>query len=120
MSVSDSYKAFILEQLKVIGPVTARSMFGGVGLYREGVFFGLIDDDVLYFKVDESTREEFVRAGSQPFRPYGDDSYSMQYYEVPADVLEDRESLQEWTGKAVAVARKSATAKTRKQKKPGR
>jgi DNA transformation protein and related proteins len=116
MSVSDSYKAFILEQLQDAGTITARRMFGGIGLYLEGTFFGLIDDDVLYFKVDDTTRGDFERWGSRPFRPYGEDSYSMQYYEVPADVLEDRSSLKEWTGKAVAVARKSATA--RRKKKP--
>jgi DNA transformation protein and related proteins len=114
MSVTDSYKAFILEQLRDAGSIAARRMFGGIGLYLEGTFFGLIDDDVLYFKVDDTTRPDFERSGSRPFRPYGEGSYSMQYYEVPADVLEDRSSLKEWTGKAVAVARSSATAKKKR------
>jgi DNA transformation protein len=114
MSVSDSYRAFILEQLRDAGVISARRMFGGIGLYLEGTFFGLIDDDALYFKVDDTTRLDFERSGSRPFRPYGEDSYSMQYYEVPADVLEDRSSLKEWTGKAVAVARRSATAKKKR------
>jgi DNA transformation protein and related proteins len=120
MSVSDGYKTFILEQLQVAGSVTARRMFGGIGLYLEGTFFGLIDDDVLYFKVDDSTRGDFERSGSPPFRPYGDDSYSMQYYSVPADVLEDQSSLKEWTGKAVTVARRSATARKKKPRKRDR
>jgi DNA transformation protein len=120
MSVSDNYRAFILEQLQVAGRVMAKRMFGGVGLYLEGVFFGLIDDDVLYFKVDDSTRAEFERSGSRPFRPYGDDSYSMQYYEVPADVLEDLPSLKGWADKAVAVARRSATARKKKSRNPDR
>src|SRR3954464_5353903 len=107
MSVSDGYKTFILEQLQVAGSVTAKRMFGGIGLYLEGTFFGLIDDDVLYFKADDSTRADFERLGSSPFRPYGNDSYSMHYYEVPADVLEERSALKEWADKAVAVARKS-------------
>jgi DNA transformation protein and related proteins len=114
MTVSDSYKAYVLEQLQIIGPVTAKTMFGGIGLYRAGSFFGLIDDDALYFKVDDSTREDFEDAGCQPFRPYGEGSYSMQYYEVPADVLEDRSVLRNWAENAVAVARKSATAKKKR------
>jgi DNA transformation protein and related proteins len=114
MSVSDGYKAFVLEQLQEAGSIVAKRMFGGIGLYLEGTFFGLIDDDVLYFKVDDSTRPDFERLGSRPFRPFGDDSYSMQYYEVPADVLEDRSSLKQWTGNAVAVARRSATATKKK------
>ena len=64
-------------------------MFGGVGLYCQGLFFALIDDDTLYLKVDDATRPEFERLGIQPFRPYGDESQGMQYYELPADVLED-------------------------------
>jgi len=88
-------------------------MFGGIGLYTGGVFFALIDDDSLYFKVDETTRAEFEGVGSRPFRPYGEDSYSMQYYEVPADVLESPVLLTHWAGKAVAVARK-ATAKRKR------
>src|SRR5918996_5350328 len=96
MAVSPSFKAYVLEQLQVLGPVTAKPMFGGIGLYASGVFFGLIDDDSLYLKVDESTRAEFERAGCRPFQPYGENSYSMKYYEVPADVLESRPMLTEW------------------------
>jgi DNA transformation protein len=110
MAVSPSYKTYVLEQLQILGAVTAKPMFGGIGLYVNGVFFGLIDDDSLYFKVDDTTRPEFERAGSRAFQPYGEDSYSMKYYEVPADVLENQPMLSEWAAKAVAVARK-ATAR---------
>jgi len=75
MAVSDSYRVYVLEQLQVVGTVTAKAMFGGVGLYRDGMFFGLIDDDTVYLKVDDSNRADFERAGSRPFQPYGEDSY---------------------------------------------
>lgn len=110
MPVSDGYKTYILEQLQPGPPVIAKAMFGGLGLYRDGVFFGLIADDSLYFKVDESSRKQYEQTGARPFQPYGEGSYSMQYYEVPAEVLEDRESLRHWADTAVAVARRSATA----------
>ena len=113
MTVSASYKAYVLEQLQMLGAVSAKPMFGGIGLYTGGVFFALIDDDSLYFKVDETTRAEFEGMGSRPFQPYGEGSYSMQYYEVPADVLESPMLLTQWAGKAVAVARK-ATAKRKR------
>jgi DNA transformation protein len=116
MAVSTGYKAYVLEQLQGAGPVIARAMFGGVGLYRGGVFFGLIADDSLYLKVDDSNRADYEQAGARPFQPYGEKSYSMQYYEVPADVLEDRAQLIEWTAKALAVARGSATAKRKPQR----
>ena len=66
MSVSPSYQTFILEQLSAAGTVTARPMFGGVGLYCQGLFFALIDDDTLYLKVDDATRAEFERLGARP------------------------------------------------------
>jgi DNA transformation protein len=109
--VSASYKTYVLEQLRALGPIVARPMFGGIGLYRDGMFFGLMADDSLYLKVDDSNRAEFEQAGAEPFQPYGEHSYSMQYYEVPADVLEDRALLSEWAAKAAAVARRSATAR---------
>ncbi len=114
MSVSPSYKTFVLEQLQVAGVVTAKSMFGGVGLYCQGLFFALIDDDTLYLKVDDATRPEFERVGSQPFRPYGDDSHVMQYYELPAEILEDRAALGPWVERAIEAARRKAAGKRRR------
>ena len=106
MPVSESFRALVLEQLaRVVPQVRARSMFGGVGIYAGALFFALIADDVLYFKVDDSTRGDFERRGMEPFRPYGDDGEVMGYYEVPPDVLEDPEQLRPWAEKAVAVAR---------------
>jgi DNA transformation protein len=111
MPVSPSYKAFILEQLAPWGGVTAKAMFGGLGLYREGIFFGLMAEDTLYFRVDDLNRADYESAGMEPFRPYGDASYSMQYYQLPADVLEDRGLLRAWAEKAVAAARRKAQGK---------
>jgi DNA transformation protein len=91
-------------------------MFGGVGIYSGAFFFALIADDVLYFKVDDSNRTDFERRGMGPFRPYGEDGEVMQYYEVPADLLEDPEQLRTWAEKAVAVAR----AKRSRRKPRGR
>ena len=95
----------MLEQLRYTGPVTARSMFGGAGLYCDGLFFALIDDDTLYFKVDDTNRADFEAAGMGPFRPYGDER-AMQYYQVPVEVLEDPDRLRTWAEKALAVARR--------------
>jgi DNA transformation protein len=91
-------------------------MFGGVGLYCHGLFFALIDDDTLYLKVDDATRADFERLGSQPFRPYGDDSHGMQYYELPADVLEDRAAVLPWVERALEAARRKGAAKRRRPK----
>ncbi len=115
MPVSPSYRDFVLEQLGRVAPVTAKSMFGGVGLYAEGLFFALIAEDRLYFKVDDSTRPDFERLGMEPFRPYGEEG-AMGYYEVPADVVEDSTQLASWMRKAMDVAQKARRGKTRRPK----
>ena len=114
MAVSPEYREWVLEQLRRVGPVTGRAMFGGYGIYLDGLFFGLIDDDILYLKVDDSNRPDFEAAGTGPFRPYGDDR-AMQYYEVPVDVLEDPERLRLWAGNALDVARRAGAAKRGKR-----
>ena len=115
MAVSQEYIEYIVDQLFVTGPVQARRMFGGAGLYLKGLFFAIIADDVLYLKVNDSNRNDFKQAGMEPFRPYGNDSYAMQYYQVPAEVLEDTELLKKWAQKALSAAAqmKSSTKKKR-------
>lgn len=113
MPVSDEYLTYLIDQLECVGPVTPKRMFGGAGLYLDGVFFAIVAKDVLYFKVDGSTRRDYEGAGTGPFRPFPDKSTVMQYYEVPVEVLEDRETLREWAEKALTVARMSI-----KKKKP--
>ena len=116
MAVSPNYRAFILEQLgRVLPDVRARGMFGGVGVYSEDYFFALMDNDTLYFKVDDETRPDFEAIGMGPFRPFGDGGDVMQYYEVSAELIEDVDGLREWATRAVAVARR---AKSRKKKPP--
>jgi DNA transformation protein len=99
-------------------------MFGAVGLYCEGVFFGLIDDDTLFFKVGDETRTEYESRGMKPFRPYADrPEVSMTYFTVPVDVLDDAEELVSWARRAVkiaaSVAKKKPARKT-PQKTPGK
>ena len=96
MSLSDEFLSFVLDQFSDWGGVSARKMFGGAGLYRDGVMFGLIADDILYFKVDDATRQEFIQAGCAPFKPYPNEWASKTYYEAPAEVLEDRLKLEAW------------------------
>src|SRR5207253_11035414 len=104
MPVSSSFRTFIVDQLSRIAPrVRARPMFGGVGIYAGDVFFALIADDTLYLKVDDTTRAEYEAIGSHPFQPYGDDRETMQYYAVPAELLEESDALRPWAEKAVGA-----------------
>ncbi len=103
MSVSDEFLVYVLDQLSAWGNVSARRMFGGAGLYRGGTMFGLVADDVAYLKVDDSNRDDFVRAGCSPFTPFPDKPMTMPYYEIPAEVLEQPEELVRWAKRSLAI-----------------
>jgi DNA transformation protein len=116
MPVSEEYLDYTVDQLGCIGEIVARKMFGGVGLYHDGLFFGLIASDVLYFKADNVNRPDYEAAGSRAFQPF-DGTYSMNYFEVPVDVLEDVDKLREWASAAVAAAeRKALSGRKRKSR----
>ena len=83
MRVSAGFRDFVLDQLSGVKGLHARAMFGGVGLYVEDVFFGILAADVLFFKVDDASLREYEKAGSSPFKPYADRAMTMPYYSVP-------------------------------------
>ena len=122
LKVSDAFRTFVLDQLEELGDVVPRAMFGGVGLYCRGVFFGIMARDVLYLKVDDRNRADYERAGMRLFKPYaGPQSGTMQYYAVPLDVLESARDLAEWARKAVDVAKRSEGRRaTRRTQRPTR
>jgi DNA transformation protein len=122
LKVSDAFRTFVLDQLDELGDVVPRAMFGGVGLYCRGVFFGIMARDVLYLKVDDRNRADYERAGMDPFKPYpGPQSGTMQYYAVPLEVLENAGDLAQWARKAVGVATASEGRRvTRRTQRPTR
>lgn len=105
MAVSEEYREYVLEQLGRVVPVTSRSMFGGVGIYSNGVFFALISKDLVYFKVDDVNRPDYEAAGRKPFSPYGDER-SMNYFELPGELLEDPDALRPWIERSLDAARR--------------
>jgi DNA transformation protein len=114
MAVQPQYLAYILEQLAGINDLHSRRMFGAVGLYSGELFFGLIDDDTLFFKTDGSTSAEYIARNMPRFMPFPDRPEAvMAYYQVPADIIEDNEGLHAWARKSVAVALASRVAKAR-------
>ena len=117
MRSSESFREFVLEQLVGVRGIRARAMFGGVGLYADEVFFGIVAADTLYFKVDDTNRRDYEIAASYPFKPYDDKPMTMPYYNVPADVLEDRDTLARWATQAVAVAVRAKSKKPAKSRR---
>lgn len=100
----DSFIEFIMDQLAELGGVNCRAMFGGCGLYHWGTFFGIIHKGRLYFKTNQDTRSEYIEQGMGPFRP-NEKQTLKNYYEVPADVIENQGQLAGWAEKAISGKR---------------
>ncbi len=114
--MSEGYLAYVLDQLRPVVPgLRARRMFSGIGLYATDLFFGVVHDDVLYLKVDDTTRGEYEARGMPPFRPF-DVHASMNYSQLPEEILEERETLQLWTNRSLDAAR---AAKSKRAKGKG-
>jgi DNA transformation protein len=86
-------------------------------VYAGEYFFAIVDDDVLYLKVDDTNRPDFEARGMGPFRPFGEGGEVMQYYQLPEELLEDPDELKPWLEKAIGVAeRKKKRKKTENQR----
>jgi DNA transformation protein len=117
MAVKDHYLQWVLEQLAGAERVNPKRMFGGVGLYRDDIFFAIISGDTLYFKVDDANRRDYEKRGMAQFRPYRDRPLvSMSYYEVPPDVLEDADECVAWALRAVAAGVAKASSPARRKR----
>ena len=100
----DSLKSFVLDQLSALPDLRAKAMFGGHGLYQAGRFFGILMEGRLYFKVDDASRVAFVERGMGPFTyEKARRTLAMNYFEVPPDVLENREELVAWATRAIQI-----------------
>jgi DNA transformation protein len=104
------YVALVEELLQPVGPVEVRAMFGGHGVFLDGVMFGLIADDDLYLKVDDANRALFADAGLEAFVYQSDGrAVTMSYHRAP-DVLEDWERLEPWVASAIDASRRARRA----------
>ena len=117
MSVSLNYRTYIVEQLAALPGLSTRRMFGGLGLYSGEWFFALIDDDVLYFKVDDANREDYTSRGMKAFMPFPGQP-SLGYFQVPPDVIDEAEDLTRWARRSVEVAQRAGVKKRRVRLKP--
>jgi len=112
MPSSTSFVTFALDLLALVGPVQARSMFGGHGVYARGVMFALLDDDELFFKTDGETRERFLAAGCRMWVYPG--IPETHYYRPPDEAHEDPEAMLPWARLALEAALRAKAAKDEK------
>lgn len=122
MSNSPSFVQHALELLEQVGPIRARSMFGGHGLSLNGTSIGLIDDDWLYLRVDDQTRPQFEAAGSRAFTyPSKNGPMTMNsYWALPEEAIDDPDVAAKWGRLAAEVAARAEARKKAKAPRPKR
>lgn len=114
MAASPEFLAFLQDQFERFGSVNIRRMFGGTGLFRDGVMFGIVVRDTLYLKTGDHNRSKFESAGMGSFQyERKGKMVSLGYHEVPVDVLEDGDTLAEWATAAHGIALNAKTRKSR-------
>ena len=114
---------FVRELLHGLGPVTIKRMFGGAGVYLDGVMFGLLADETLHLKVDDNLKRDLASEGSGPFiwtpasGPKAGQAVDMGYWRLPEAALDDPDEAVRWARRALAVARAKAAGKPARRKR---
>ena len=120
MAPSESFQDFIRDQLAAFGPVTIRNMFGGAGIYADGVMFAILTGDTLYLKADETTVPAFEAEGMAPFTyaPKGKAAVALSYWEAPSRLLEEPDELAAWARDAhrIACAGKASLSRQKRRR----
>jgi len=106
------FALYIVELMQSIGPVHHKRMFGGYGVFLEGLMFGIIADNTLYLKADKETENEFKDKGLEPFTyEKKGKPVSLSYFQAPEETLEDYDEMNIWANKAYATALRAAQNK---------
>lgn len=117
MGKRNEYIDYLLELMSPLGQVSARAMFGGFGVYADGVFFAIVVDDVLYLKTDEENRPHFESIGLEPFTYEAKGTrMSMSYHRCPEEALESAPLMAEWARGAIAAALRAKAGRTRSER----
>jgi len=120
MPKASEFVQHVIETMRRFGPVEAKAMFGGWGLYHQGLFFALIAEDALYLKTDDENRADFEALGLEPFvYPMKDgQSIVMSYRPAPEEALENPDVMAAWARRGYAAALRAATKKRPAKGKP--
>ena len=107
MATDKSFYDYVMhEVIGGIPGISSKPMFGGFGLYKDGLIFGIIAGNTLYFKTSDPNRSDFERLGSQPFTYAGKNKKmtTLSYWELPAEIMEDKDKIRSWIEKSAAVS----------------
>ena len=106
------YVEYLKEIFEEFGPITARKMFGGYGIYYNGLMFALVSDDMLYLKADEENSVYFKKKGLGQFE-YDKNGkiVKMSYYRAPDEIMEDRDLAAVWARRSYEAALRAQQSK---------
>lgn len=119
----DSFHDFVQELFAGLGPIQVKRMFGGAGVYADGVMFGLLADDAIYLKADDALKAALAEEGCGPFvwtpsrGPRAGEKVGMSYWRLPDAALDDPDRAVEWGAKALAVAKAKTKPGERSKRK---
>lgn len=119
---ADGFHDFVRELFAGLGPVQVKRMFGGAGVYADGVMFALLADEVIYLKADDALKASLKAEGCGPFiwspanGPRAGEKVEMGYWRMPDAALDDPELAAEWGRKALAVAKSKAASKPKRKR----
>lgn len=117
MAASASFIEYVSDLFSPFGEITIRKMFGGAGVYCNGAIFAILDDDSIWFKVDDVTRETFEAEGLAPFEiEMNGKAGTMSYYNAPDEIFDDADALRHWTELALGAAARNKKPKKKKTK----
>lgn len=116
MAKTSEFCDYLMDRLAPIGVPSYKFMFGGFGIYVDGLMTGLVADDVLWLRADDGNRPDYEARGIKPFQPMSKNGPMgiMPYYTVPDDVLDDQDAFVEWAKKARDAAVRHNEAKAKK------
>jgi DNA transformation protein len=120
VAVSAEFRDYITDLFAPFGDVKIKLMFGGAGIYFKDQMFGLIADERIYLKANDTTRPAFEREGSKPFvfESKNGETIATSYLEVPPRLLDDTDELAKWARRAYDVAIASRAKKKPARKSP--
>jgi DNA transformation protein and related proteins len=103
---------FLHEVFADFGPINSRKMFGGHGIYHDGLMFGLVADDTLYLKADETTKQQFIDKDLSSFEyDKKNKKVKLSYYLAPEEIYDDPDEALYWARLAFQAALNSKSTR---------
>ncbi|HSD36446.1 MAG TPA: TfoX/Sxy family protein [Rhodocyclaceae bacterium] len=113
--MNEEFSAYLRELLAPLGAIQIKRMFGGAGIYAEGVMFALLANDVLYLKADAENRALFEAEQLEAFSyvAKGNRRVSLGYFRAPDEAMDSPQLMLPWARSALGAALRASLLKTR-------